>query len=215
MADQVMRTPEPQTLHREAPMPVTLMPAPRQLQSKCACGCTPESDGECAGCREKRQKVQRQQASSASPAPVAPTDAPWLVQETLRSPGQPLDAAIRAEMEPHFGHDFGAVRVHKDPRAAASARAIGSRAYTVGHNIVFAAGQHAPQTAVGRGLLAHELAHVVQQAQSPGSIQTAPDGIAPADGFHEQQAEMAANAVLEGRPPTALAPAMVRGSNPL
>lgn len=173
------------------------------LQRKCACGDTPELNGGCAECREKRQVIQRQ----ASIAPAAPAGTPWLVQESLRSPGQPLDTGVRAEMEPRFGHDFGAIRVHADPRASASAREIGSRAYTVGHNIVFAAGQYAPQTAAGRHLLAHELAHVVQQARSPGSIQTAPNGIAPADGFHEQQAEAAADAVLSGGHPAALDPA--------
>ena len=89
---------------------------------------------------------------------------PLPVQQALNSPGQPLDAATRAFMEPRFGHDFARVRVYADDRAAESARALNALAYTVAPNIVFGAGQYAPQTDAGRSLLAHELAHVAQQA---------------------------------------------------
>jgi len=84
------------------------------------------------------------------------------VDEALRSPGQPLDAATRASMEPGFGHDFSQVRVHTGARSAQSADAINALAYTVGPEIVFAAGRYAPGTPEGRQLLAHELAHTVQ-----------------------------------------------------
>jgi Domain of unknown function (DUF4157) len=77
--------------------------------------------------------------------------------------GAPLDAASRAYFEPRFGHDFSQVRVHHDARAADSARAVHALAYTVGHDVVFGAGQHSPGTTAGRRLLAHELTHVVQQ----------------------------------------------------
>ncbi|MGB9632210.1 MAG: DUF4157 domain-containing protein [Chloroflexaceae bacterium] len=88
---------------------------------------------------------------------------PPIVHEVLRSPGQPLDAETRAFMEPRFGHDFSRVRVHTDARAAESARAVNALAYTVGRDVVFGAGQYAPGASAGRRLLAHELAHVVQQ----------------------------------------------------
>lgn len=61
------------------------------------------------------------------------------------------------------GFDFSTVRVHADPRAAESARTMNAAAYTVGRDIVFGAGRYAPDTAVGKRLLAHELTHVVQQ----------------------------------------------------
>jgi hypothetical protein len=89
--------------------------------------------------------------------------APPIVNEVLTSPGQPLDPASRAFMEPRFGHDFSQVRVHSDQRAAESASAIGASAYTVAPNIVFGAGQFAPHTTAGRMLLAHELTHVIQR----------------------------------------------------
>ncbi len=61
------------------------------------------------------------------------------------------------------GHDFGRVRIHTDAQAAASARAVGALAYTVGEHIVFGEGQYQQDSAAGRRLLAHELAHTVQQ----------------------------------------------------
>lgn len=94
--------------------------------------------------------------------------------------GQALDAATRAYMEPRFGHDFGQVRVRTDEQAAQSAAAYQARAYTVGGDIVFGAGEYAPDTASGRHLLAHELTHVVQQqgdglsAESSGVVQRQP-----------------------------------------
>lgn len=68
-------------------------------------------------------------------------------------------------MESRFGRDFSQVRVHTDARAAQSAQAVNARAYTVGQNIVFGAGEYLPVTAAGTRLLAHELAHVVEQAE--------------------------------------------------
>jgi hypothetical protein len=87
------------------------------------------------------------------------------------SAGRPLDAGIRAFMEPRFGRDFGGVRVHTDAGAAESARAMDALAYTRGADVVFDTGRYAPGTAEGRGLLAHELAHVVQQEQGGARLQ--------------------------------------------
>jgi hypothetical protein len=78
-------------------------------------------------------------------------------------PGTALDAASRAEFEPRFGRDFGAVRVHTGPRADALAAPISARAFTLGHDIVVSSDQPGPGSSAGRRLLAHELTHVVQQ----------------------------------------------------
>ena len=77
--------------------------------------------------------------------------------------GAPLETTLRADMEAHFRRGLGAVRVHTDARAAEAARNAEARAYTVGNDIVFGAGEYAPATPAGRMLLAHELAHTVQQ----------------------------------------------------
>ncbi|HEX2079019.1 MAG TPA: DUF4157 domain-containing protein, partial [Longimicrobium sp.] len=109
--------------------------------------------------------------------------------------GTPLDGGTRAFMEPRFGHDFGRVRVHTGEAAAAGAEALGAAAYTAGTDVVFAGGRYAPGSAAGRRLLAHELAHVVQQASAPGTERRVSS---PGDAG-EQAAERAADAVAAGR----------------
>jgi hypothetical protein len=80
-------------------------------------------------------------------------------------PGRPLDREALGHFERRFGSDFGGVRVHTDAHAARTARALNARAYTVGQQIVFR-DSFAPEHAEGQRLLAHELAHVVQQRGS-------------------------------------------------
>jgi uncharacterized protein DUF4157 len=99
---------------------------------------------------------------------------PSHVSRALSQPGRPLEAPVREALEPRFGHDFSAVRIHADRPAFESAQALGARAYTVGTSVVFNAGQYAPQTAPGRRLLAHELTHVVQQSGGGGTVQRQP-----------------------------------------
>ncbi len=94
---------------------------------------------------------------------------PASVQGTLAGSGQPLDAAPRVLMERQFGRSFADVRIHVNGAAAESAREIGARAYTHGRDIAFAAGEYRPGTAEGLRLLAHELAHVVQQSGEAGA----------------------------------------------
>jgi len=95
-------------------------------------------------------------STSSTPVPAA-------VREGTRSPGQPLDPGTLAAMESSFGYDFSRVRVHADEAGDRSARALGARAYTVGEDVVFAAGAYDPGASAGRQRIAHELAHVVQQ----------------------------------------------------
>lgn len=79
-----------------------------------------------------------------------------------RSAGSPLDGKHRASMEAFFAHDLRNVRVHADAAAAASAGALWANAFTVGNHVVFGEGRYEPGSSAGRRLLAHELAHVVQ-----------------------------------------------------
>jgi len=105
------------------------------------------------------------------PVAVASPVAPAAIGEALRGPHRPLDATTREFFEPRLGRDLGAVRVHTGAEAAASARALDAQAYTFGRDIVFGAGQYDTGTAAGQRLLAHELAHVVQQEQAqPGPV---------------------------------------------
>jgi hypothetical protein len=141
--------------------------------------------------------LQRRSADGAEPSAVPP-----IVHEVLGSPGQPLDAETRAFMEPRFGHDFGRVRVHADGKAAESAREVNALAYTVGDHVAFAPGRFAPATVPGQRLLAHELAHVVQQREVIG---TEPIAFGPTDALAEREAHSAAGVVLSGGAPRPLA----------
>ena len=95
-------------------------------------------------------------------AAMIPSSGEWVP----RAGGRRLDAATRAFMEPRFGHDFSNVLVHADAEAAAAAESIQARAYTVGRHLVFGAGEYSPASLNGRRLIAHELAHVVQQGSA-------------------------------------------------
>ncbi|MBB4634916.1 eCIS core domain-containing protein [Longimicrobium terrae] len=139
---------------------------------------------------------------AALPAPVpaaprAPAAAPPAVHRTLRTPGQPLDAGVRAAMEPRFGHSFADVRVHADGDAAHSAAQVGAQAYAVGPHVVFGAGRYAPHTPGGQHLLAHELAHVVQAGPGPAPLRPRLEVGSSTDPA-EVEAERAARTVTAG-----------------
>ena len=121
--------------------------------------------------------IRRKKRPSGSPARSPPRDrVPSRRAPCCRSParpstlqglgpGRPLDPEARALLEPRFGRDLGAVRVHDDAEAAEAARAVEARAFTVGNDVVFSPGQYAPGTPAGQRLLAHELAHMVQPSR--------------------------------------------------
>jgi len=92
----------------------------------------------------------------------------------MRGGGQALPEPVRAFFEPRFGRDLGQVRVHTDAAAAESARALNARAFNVGRDIVFGAGQYAPEMRDGRWLLAHELAHFVQHREAHSRLRLKP-----------------------------------------
>ena len=105
--------------------------------------------------------------------------------------GRPIGQPARRLMESGFGEDFSSVRIHTGAAASESAKSVNAHAYTVGEAIVFQDGLYRPETEVGRRMLAHELAHVVQQRQGPVAGAPAPGGITisdPRDRF-EQEAD--------------------------
>jgi Domain of unknown function (DUF4157) len=164
------------------------------LQLKRADGGTPGPTGGCESCHGRNLQRAASQPSSFNPHP---SEAPPIVHEVLRSPGQPLDAETRAFMEPRFGHDFSRVRVHADARAAESARMVNALAYSVGRDVVFGAGLYAPGTRAGHRLMAHELAHTIQQGDAqPGALERLEIG-SPESG-DEHEAGIASEAVMLG-----------------
>jgi len=159
------------------------------LQRTCACGGQDE-DCECGSHgqspKQRRNPVQRApEGSGASPGGV-----PASVHQVVGGPGRSLPPAVRASLEPRLGHDFGHVQLHTGPDAAASAREVGARAYTVGAHIVLAGNAPAPDSTAGRSLLAHELTHVVQQSRGGLSPGIDPDASA------EREAERAGRALV-------------------
>lgn len=165
--------------------------AGRVLQRKCACGRDAGPAGECAECRRKRLQRKGAGPDAAANAVLGVSPA---VQNVLQSSGRPLDRATRGAMERHFGHDFGRVQVHTGAQAAASAREVNALAYTVGQHVVFGEQRYAPATREGQHLLAHELAHVVQQRDA----RFAPGDLALAGDRWEREADAAAQAVVDG-----------------
>jgi len=132
------------------------------LQRKCGCGGSGGATGECEECKEK-EKQEKSNLQRKASGPRESAVAPPIVHEVLNSPGHPLDRVTRDFFNARFGHDFSRVRVHTDLRAGNSAKAVGVHAYTVGNDIVFDSGQYSPASVKGRKLLAHELAHTIQQ----------------------------------------------------
>jgi hypothetical protein len=104
-------------------------------------------------------RVQRFTTQPGSGVEVAPPS----VDQALAETGRPLDSATRNDMEWRFGHDFSRVRVHSGVAAERSARELNANAYTLGQHVVFGAGRLSPDSRAGRRLIAHELAHVIQQ----------------------------------------------------
>jgi hypothetical protein len=155
------------------------------LQRKCDCGTHTIGGGECDDCG--KQRLQRSAAEPAQSMQVHP-----IVNNVLRSPGEPLDSATRAFMEPRFGHDFSNVRIHVGTAAASAARSVQASAYTVGQDIVFGGG-FSPHTSGGREVIAHELVHVVQQS---GSSPAATLRVDSADSEAEREAAAVARDVV-------------------
>jgi hypothetical protein len=140
----------------------TLPPSNVILQRKCAaCGQHTISGGKCEACHKKRSFSEHRTTNHAISSELPP-----IVQEVLRSSGQPLDTDTYSFIEQRFNHDFSQVRVHNDFKAAESAREVNASAYTVEHDVVFGSGRYTPGTTTGKRLLAHELTHVVQQDRS-------------------------------------------------
>src|SRR5262245_6168363 len=136
------------------------------LQRACACGQRTTSGGVCEACSQKQETaLQRSAIDPSSPERSSPS-----MREGLSSTGHPLDADTRSLMDERFGHDFSRVRVHTDAKAAKSASEVDAVAYTSGNDIVFGHDQYQPRTGPGKMLIAHELAHVIQQSKgTPGT----------------------------------------------
>ncbi len=152
VAEQVMRMPDPQTRETEQ---VSAKSQTSQIQRTC---------DECEEVEEDEELIKTKKAGDVTPE-VTPAISSGI--QSLQGGGRPLSGSKRGFFEPRFGADFSNVRVHNDTRAASAARSINARAFTLGHNVVFGAGEYYSDALAGRKLLAHELTHVVQQNGGP------------------------------------------------
>jgi hypothetical protein len=109
---------------------------------------------------------------------------------TARGSGQPLPDSVRSSLEPQLGHDFGQVHIHTDARADKLSRQLGAKAFTTGNDVFFRDGAYQPGSDSGQGLIAHELAHVVQQGAARVSRQAAETEQAAAESKEEVQKEL-------------------------
>ena len=112
----------------------------------------------------------RAKAGPGGPAAARAEDAAAAVS----AGGAPLAADLRSYFEPRFGRDFSGVRVHTGAHAQEAASAIRARAFTLGRNIAFAAGEYRLGDPRGRQLIAHELTHVAQQSSGIGRAASEP-----------------------------------------
>jgi hypothetical protein len=142
--------------------------------------------------------VQRLLAQRSDQAPAELDDETADRIRRARAGGQPLDASLQGQMSEAMGHDLSGVRVHDTPEADELNRQLGARAFTTGRDIFFREGAYAPHTGAGQELIAHELAHVVQQdagaVRSGGRMTVS----APGD-VHERQADAAAHAAVQAQ----------------
>jgi len=152
LADHVM-------LARKAkgPQEESRMPAGEEAED------APEVVSEDSDAEDEEIPVQRKAAGGAA-ANAQPASS-HAVRDALQSGGTPLDTGTRSFMESRLAFDFSRVRIHSGERAASSARKLDAHAYTVGSDIVFGSGQYRPDTEQGQRVLAHELAHVMQQSK--------------------------------------------------
>ena len=155
VAGQVMRMPEAET-----------------VRAKTSVGDGPRIQRVCSECDEELQRKPSGTKAEDAASEQGPILGKGLNTELssqismLRGRGQPLSDTTRAFFEPRFGQDFSSVRIHTGQQATDSAKSVQSRAYTLGRDVVFGAGEYRPHTNSGKHLLAHELTHVVQQTRA-------------------------------------------------
>lgn len=177
-AEQIIRIPEPVIQRQE----FVEQNRPHQDTSRSSLALTP---GFCQGQRgpvsgQTNSHIQRQSATSPGYTPAI-TSVIARGVHALRSRGQPLAPAVRGFMEPRFACDFSQVRILTDSRAAKLSKQLNAKAFTLGPNIAFGAGNYQPNSPAGQKLLAHELTHVVQQGNTPGLMGKVQRKIVPED----------------------------------
>ncbi|MBL8893244.1 MAG: DUF4157 domain-containing protein [Rhizobiales bacterium] len=135
----------------------------------------------CAECEKEEEKSVQRKCMQCSGETNADGGSAETAAKAVSQGGAPLTRAQRGYFEPRFGRDFSAIRVHTGHEATSAAERIDARAFALGENIAFARGEYRPDTDAGRLLIAHELAHTLQQQHGDApAIRRAPED-APKD----------------------------------
>jgi uncharacterized protein DUF4157 len=121
----------------------------------------------CAACAADEEKTLRRKPEGGSAAASIEAASTARAATAVSGSGMPLSPRERAYFEPRFGQDLSGIRLHTHGAAAGAAAAIDARAYTWGRDIAFARGEYRPDTEAGLHLIAHELAHTLQQEATP------------------------------------------------
>lgn len=172
VADEVLRMPTPNATKGGVEDPSGSLSVARTVVSR--------AHGQLQQQPIEEQEEEIQLAPQAGPAAAPSIGARSNLVDPVRGGGRPLSEAVRGYFEPRFGADLSGVRVHTGEAAKRATAATRARAFTVGNNIAFAPGEFNPTGSRGRRLLAHELAHVIQQSRTvPDSIQRKPIPIEP------------------------------------
>lgn len=163
VAEQVIRMPDPSTTGRKGVSKYNQVPRIQRMCTEC------DEELQRQPVEEEEEEVLQTKGVSGETPEVTPSVETQI--NSISGGGQPLPESVRAFFEPRFGQNFSPVRVHADTQASESAQSVNALAYTVGQDIVFGAGQYEPDTVAGKRLIAHELAHTIQQSSSGHRVQ--------------------------------------------
>jgi hypothetical protein len=188
VAEQVMRMPDSSVAGRKGVSEHNEIPSIQRMCTECeeelqrkaynlelgplALGHSAQEQIARQSMEEEDEELLQTKGVSGSTPEVTPSVESQI--NSVKGGGQPLPESIRTFFEPRFGTDFSGVRVHTDPQANESAKSVNALAYTLGRDVVFSGGQYSPGTEWGKKLIAHELAHVVQQGRGGSFIQRQP-----------------------------------------
>ncbi|MEH2455966.1 eCIS core domain-containing protein [Nostoc sp.] len=151
-----------------------------------------DGSGSCSECEKKDKEIQRKGEGDVSSVPDG-----FEAAMQRSGSGQPLDDRTRSFMESRFGQDFGEVKIHTDSAATEASEAVRAQAFTTGRDIYFGRGRYQPHYTEGKKLLAHELAHTIQQKNLSG-VQTKLDISSPSDSLEQAADDTAAKVLSKG-----------------
>ncbi len=124
---------------------------------------------------EKEEPIQAKGDKGGTPPLSSVVESLILSQ---RGAGSPLTTGERSFFEPRFGRDLSQVRLHTDSQADSLTEMVQARAFTIGRDVFFGQGECSSGSSAGKGLLAHELTHVMQQNESAALLQRQCDPVA-------------------------------------